>query len=104
MASKLKNANASQAEHTIVKSLTEFELILNSALPDFPQTVLTEIATFAEFQKEICWRCEDTVWQEFKPEIGEFRIWRSAYCPPEYHTCETCIEESPMWRWNTTFL
>ena len=97
MTSKLKNTSASQAEHKIVKTLTEFEAILNSALSEFPQTVITEIATFAEFEKEICWRCKDTVWQEFAPEIGEFRIWRSAYIPPEFHTCERCRELPLTW-------
>ena len=80
-----------------VKTVREFEQVLNSTLSQFPSVVITEIAHFAQFVKETCWRCEENVWEEYAEEIGVFTIWRCGYYPPEVHACKKCREMPFAW-------
>ena len=80
-----------------VKTVREFEEVLNSTLSQFSSVVITEIAQFAEFVKKICWRCEENIWEEYAEELGGFTILRSGYYPPEVYDCNKCRELRFAW-------
>ena len=80
-----------------VKTARDLEQVLNCTLSEFPSVVISEIAQFAEFVRETCWRCEAKVWEEFDEDIGGFTIWRSGYYPPEVYACNKCRELR--WAW-----
>ena len=94
-----RNHNVSDFEKpsTLVKTVREFEEVLKSSFIYFPCVVITEIASFAQFKKEQCWRCEESVWEEFAAEIDGFTIWASGYYPPEIYACKKCRELR--WAW-----
>ena len=92
-----QNAPPMSNELQNVKTVREFEEVLNSTLSQFSSVVITEIAQFAEFVKKICWRCEENIWEEYAEELGGFTILRSGYYPPEVYDCNKCRELRFAW-------
>ena len=89
-------ANTIQEDQPVLlKKANEIERVLHTALEHFPLGVIAQIALYAEFVKDKCWRCEKILWEHYVPENEAFVIWRSSYCPPELKACEECDEQYP---------